>query len=96
MSFGFGVGDVLQVTQLARSLIARIRNAGAQFAVFANDLNFAITIFEQLRINWDTYVARLPVAHALRDHGEAQVILRQCFDEIRDSFGGLERWQSNI
>ncbi len=86
MSFGFSIGDFLQVTQLARNLYSRIRSADALFREFSADLELADTIFGQLRDNWELYNGRLETAHP---QANTQAILRRTIIGIRDSLRTL-------
>lgn len=64
MSFGFGVGDIIQIAQLTRSLVDRIRHAPALFRELEGDLTLTQTVLSQLSFNWTDFSQRILAATA--------------------------------
>ena len=62
MSFGFGVGDIIQIAQLTRSLVDRIRHAPALFRELEGDLTLTQTVLSQLSFNWTDFSQRILAA----------------------------------
>lgn len=58
VGFGYGLGDIVLVSQLVSRLITQIKNAPPYFHEFLGDLELAGTVFEEFQSNWNTYQQR--------------------------------------
>jgi hypothetical protein len=86
MSFGFSIGDIIEVSRITTDLIRRVRTAGAEFREFEGDLELARSVFVSIEENWNTDSGRTTAARLIQEHNAT---LQATMTGIQNGLNGL-------